>query len=161
MATDLPWIGSPARPPASADSANIEPLYATRSGGRRPIRCVTMGPPAATITPACQPKSTIAATAKTKPSVTPPASTPSTGTGKRSARIMPAKSPAIAARSPARCGAAAKETDAATTVATPATQTGTTIARTRKGTVVGALTAPPMPVWAIGQGQARISAKRG
>ena len=59
------------------------------------------------MTPPCQPKSTIAATAKTKPSVTPPASIPSTGTGKRSARIIPAKRPAIAARSLTECDAEA------------------------------------------------------
>ena len=59
-----------------------------RRGGLRPISRVTVVAPAATKTPACQPKRTIAATAKTNPSVTPPASTPSIGTGNRSATTM-------------------------------------------------------------------------
>src|SRR5881398_1363011 len=129
------------RPPASADSANIEPLYATRSGGRCPTRCVTVGPPAATITPACQPKSRIAATAKTKPSVTPPASTPSTGTGKRSARTMQRKRPASARTSRLECGWRPYETQAARAATAPAAQTGATTARTLDGTGAVLLTA--------------------
>src|SRR5579864_8077249 len=152
------WI---ARPPASADSANIEPLYATRSGGRWPIRCVTVGPPAATITPACQPKSTVAATAKTNPSVTPPASTPSTGAGKRSASTMPRKSPATASPSAVACDVCAYVTHAATTVATPATETGATSARTLGGTELGAFTAPPRPPQAVDQGREHTSGRRG
>ena len=55
--------------------------------------CVNIGPPAATITPAGHPSRMIAETEKTKPRVTPPALTPSTGTGKRSARATLARRP--------------------------------------------------------------------
>ncbi len=63
--------------------------------------------PVATITPAGQPSRMIAETEKTKPSVTPPALTPSTGTGKRSASAMHAISPKSAATSAAERGASA------------------------------------------------------
>src|SRR5438874_8785744 len=149
--TEVSGICSITRPPASADSANIEPLYATRSGGRWPMRCVTVGPPAATITPACQPNNTVAATAKTKPSVTPPASTPSTGTGNRSASTMPTKRPATAPRSEVVCDVRPYVTPAATIVAIPAVTTGATMARTLGGTEAGAFTAPPRPQPAEGQ----------
>jgi len=46
-------------------------------------------------------------TEKTKPSVTPPAPIPSTGTGKRSASAMLAKRPKSSARSDAERGASA------------------------------------------------------
>jgi hypothetical protein len=51
------------------------------------------------ITPAGQPSRMIAEMEKTNPSVIPPALTPSSGTGKRSATTMLAKRPRSCARS--------------------------------------------------------------
>ena len=65
------------------------------------MTCVIIGPPAATITPAGQPSRMIAETEKTNPSVTPPALTPSTGTGNRSATATLAKRPRSSATSDA------------------------------------------------------------
>src|SRR4051812_42688045 len=138
-----------ANPAAVAESANIAPLYATRSGGRWPIRCVTVAPPAATKIPACQPKSTIAATASTSPSVTPPDSTPSTGTGNRSTTTMPTNSAAIEMSVAIECGVSTKVTIATPIAATPATSTGVTIARTLDGGREAAFTVPL-------QGRARL-----
>src|SRR4029077_20532945 len=101
-----------------------------RSGGRRCNRCVNVGPPAATITPAGQPSRMIAETEKTNPSVTPPALTPSTGTGKRSASAMLAMRPKRAATSDAVRGASTYSKIATPTVTAPATITGATTAKT-------------------------------
>src|ERR1700745_1397938 len=86
-----------------------------------------------TISPAAQPKSTIEATPKTNESETPPVSIPSTGTGKRSARVEALSSAASPSRVAVWCGVTANEIAAAHATPTPAIQTGTMTARTRVG----------------------------
>src|SRR3954454_2761227 len=140
--TESPGIVRIARPAIVADNANMAPLYATRSGGRCPIRCVTVAPPAATKGAACHPKRTTVATAKTRPSVTPPASTPSTGTGKRSTSAIPKNSARIASSEPSECEVRAYVKHAAPVATTPATMTGATIARTLEDGAEAVLTAP-------------------
>ena len=68
---------------------------------------MNVGPPITTSTPAGQPSRMIEEMEKTKPSVTPPAPIPSTGTGKRSASAMLAISPKSFARSDAEGDASA------------------------------------------------------
>jgi len=83
--------------------------------------------------PAAQPKSTIEATPKTKDSETPPVSIPSTGTGKRSARVEAVSSAAKPTRVVVLCGVTAKEIAPAHATPRPAAQTGAMTARTRVG----------------------------
>src|SRR6478752_5451310 len=80
-----------------------------------------------------QPKSTSAATAKTKPSETPFASAPSTGTGNRSASVdatTNATTPATVVAEPGLCK---KENVAARCAATPSRETGATTASSLAG----------------------------
>src|SRR3954463_16799904 len=80
-----------------------------------------------------QPKSTRAATANTKPSETPFASAPSTGTGNRSASVeatRKAKTPTTVVSDP---GSLTKENVAARYAATPTRETGPTTARSLAG----------------------------
>src|ERR1700745_1719803 len=86
-----------------------------------------------TISPAAQPKSTIEATPKTNESDTPPVSTPSTGTGKRSARVEAASSAARPMSVVVLCGGTANEAAAAHATPRPATHTGTRTASNRGG----------------------------
>jgi len=94
-------------------------------------------------TPAGQPSRMIEEIEKTKPSVTPPESIPSTGTGKRSASAMLANRPSSAATSPAERGASAYRYAANPTAPVPATTTGATTANTLAGIAAGADTAAP------------------
>src|SRR3954447_25859869 len=83
--------------------------------------------------PAPQPKRISSATAKTNPSETPFASAPSTGTGKRSARVeatRKANTPRIVVADP---GLLKKETVAARYAATPTRETGATTASSLAG----------------------------
>src|SRR3954470_19978871 len=83
--------------------------------------------------PAAQPKSTIEATPKTNESETPPVSIPSTGTGKRSARVEALSSAASPTIVVVLCGVTANEAAAANATLKPARQTGAMTARTRVG----------------------------
>src|SRR6185437_8668514 len=80
-----------------------------------------------------QPKSTSAASAKTKPRETPFASAPSTGTGKRSASVEAmrnAPTPAIVVAEP---GSRAKATVATAYAGMPTSETGATTASSLAG----------------------------
>src|SRR4051812_36981587 len=80
-----------------------------------------------------QPKRISSATAKTKPSETPFASAPSTGTGKRSARVEASRNattPSIVVVEP---GLLKKENVAARYAATPTSETGATTASSLAG----------------------------
>src|ERR1044072_8093498 len=83
--------------------------------------------------PDAQHKSKIESTPKTNESETPPVSIPSTGTGKRSARVEAASSAAKPTRGVVLCGVTANEIAPAQATARPAAQTGTMTARTRAG----------------------------
>src|SRR5689334_6984754 len=104
-----------------------------RIGGRRSSSCEAAGASATTSTPAAQPKRTIEATPKTNESDTPPASIPSTGTGKRSASVDAPSSAARPISVVVLCGVTAKDARAARVTARPAAQTGTITARSRVG----------------------------
>src|SRR5436305_10255933 len=95
--------------------------------------CVIAGARQTTNSPAAQPKSTIEATPKTNESETPPVSIPSTGTGKRSARVEAASSARRPTSVVVLCGVTAKDTAPAHATPRPAAQTGTMTARTRAG----------------------------
>ena len=86
-----------------------------------------------TISPAAQPKRTIDATPKTNESETPPVSTPSTGTGNRSASVEALSNAASPSSVAALCGVIANETAAAHATPSPAAHTGTRTARSRGG----------------------------
>jgi hypothetical protein len=85
-----------------------------------------------TSSPAAQPKRTIEATPKTNESET-PRSTPSTGTGKRSASVEAVSSAAMPRSVVVLCGTTANDAAAAQATPRPATQTGRRTARTRGG----------------------------
>src|SRR5512133_1077260 len=104
-----------------------------RTGGRCSSSCVIAGARKTTRRPAAQPKRTIEATPKTNESETPPVSTPSTGTGKRSARVEASRSAARPSSVAVLCGVTAKDTTAAQVTPRPAAQTGTSTARSRDG----------------------------
>src|SRR6476619_318850 len=104
-----------------------------RKGGRCSSTWVMAGARQTTNSPAAQPNSTIDATPKTKESDTPPVSIPSTGTGKRSARVEAASSAARPTRVVVLCGVTANESTAAHATPKPAAQTGAMTARTRVG----------------------------
>src|SRR5919197_4591219 len=104
-----------------------------RIGGRCSRSCVIAGATKTTRRPAAQPKRTIEATPNTKESETPPVSTSSTGTGKRSARVEALRSAASPSSVVALCGVTANDPAAAHATPSPATQTGTRTARSRGG----------------------------
>src|SRR4029450_12210885 len=104
-----------------------------RTGGRCSSSCVIAGARKTTRRPAAQPKRTIEATPKTNESETPPVSTPSTGTGKRSARVEARRSAARPSSVVVLCGVTAKDTTAAQVTPRPAAQTGRRTARSRGG----------------------------
>src|SRR3954470_11605207 len=100
--------------------------------GRCSSSCVIVGGRTTTSTPAAQPKRTIDATPKTKESET-PGSIPSTGTGKRSAKVDAARSATRPISVVVLCCESANETAPASVTARPARQTGATTARSRGG----------------------------
>src|SRR5262245_65568341 len=104
-----------------------------RIGGRCSISWVIAGARNTTSKPAAQPKRTIDATPKTNESDTPPVSTPSTGTGKRSARVEAASSAARPTSVVVLCGVTANEAAAAQATPRPATHTGRRTASNRGG----------------------------
>src|SRR5215210_5032321 len=128
-----PWSGAATVPAAVAARASTETLYATRIGGRCSSSCVIAGATKTTIRPAAQPKRTIEATPNTNESETPPVSTPSTGTGKRSASVEALTSAAIPSSVAVLCCETANEAAAAQATPSPAAQTGTKTARSRGG----------------------------
>src|SRR5215217_2080514 len=128
-----PCSGDEAAPVALAASASTETLYATRIGGRCSSSWVTAGARKTTSRPAAQPKRTIEATPNTNESETPPVSTPSTGTGKRSASVEARSSAARPSSVVVLCGVPAKDTTAAAVTPRPAAQTGTSTASSRGG----------------------------
>src|SRR5215218_685335 len=128
-----PCSGDEAAPAAVAASASTETLYTTRIGGRCSRSWVTAGARKTTSRPAAQPKRTIEATPKTNESETPPVSTPSTGTGKRSASVEARSSAARPSSVVVLCGVTAKDTTAAEVTPRPAAHTGTSTARSRGG----------------------------
>src|SRR3954462_8231709 len=80
-----------------------------------------------------QPNRSRAATAKTKPSETPFASAPSTGTGNRSASVEASRNAPTPTTVVVEPGSPAKENVAATYAATPTRETGATTARSLAG----------------------------
>src|SRR5215813_8741656 len=147
-----PAIGVETAAAAVAASATTETLYAIRIGGRCSSSCEAAGARATTITPAAQPKRTIEATPKTKDSETPPTSMPSTGTGKRSARVDAASRAAMPMTVVVLCGVTAKDAIAPTVTPRPATQTGTMTASSRVGGRTRCDMVPvPLPVEVVGE----------
>src|SRR5262245_10820529 len=128
-----PSSGDDTAPAAVAASASTETLYATRTGGRCSSNWVMAGARKTTSRPAAQPKRTIEATPKTNDSETPPVSTPSTGTGNRSASVEARSSAARPSSVVVLCGVTAKDTTAAQVTPRPAAQTGRRTARSRGG----------------------------
>src|SRR5437588_5502715 len=109
------------------------------------MSCPTAGATTTATRPAAQPKSITAATPNTNESETPAASRPSSGTGKRSARIIAAaKRHRPTAVSAPRCEPAS-EASAAAKAATPAAQTTATTAASRRGCRL-VVTEPSLPV---------------
>src|ERR671936_2584565 len=92
-----------ANPAAAAASAKTALLYATRIGGRCSTRCMIATAEKPTSTPALQQKSRIDERTNTNDSETPPASVPSSGTGKRSASVHATSSAAIEINVDALC----------------------------------------------------------
>ena len=113
--------------------------------GRCSKSCVTAGASTTTSKPAAQPNRTIEATPKTNESDTPGGPTPSTGTGKRSARVEAVTNAASPRMVLVMCGVIANETIAAQVTPRPARQTGKTTASRRGGGKACCLTAP-LPV---------------
>src|SRR5215217_4867528 len=128
-----PCSGDEAAPAAVAASASTETLYTTRIGGRCSRSWVTAGARKTTSRPAAQPKRTIEATPKTNESETPPVSTPSTGTGNRSAKVEALTSAAMPSSVAAWCGVVAKATAAAHVTPSPPMQTGARTTSSRGG----------------------------
>src|SRR5215468_10813645 len=95
--------------------------------------------------PASQPNRTSVATTKTYSSETPPASAPSTGTGKRSANIAAISKAPIPMRSTSSCAPRAKKNAALARVKVPAAHTGTNTASSRGGRPGRIVTALPLP----------------
>src|SRR5690242_4187050 len=113
--------------------------------GRCSKSCVTAGASTTTSRPAAQPKRTIEATPKTNDSETPGGPTPSTGTGKRSARVEAVTRAANPRMVVVLCGVIANDAIAAHVTPRPGRQTGNTTANRRGGGRAGRLTAP-LPV---------------
>jgi hypothetical protein len=105
-----------------------------RIGGRvRQISATSVGAVTQTTVAGAQPKSTSAATVKTNPSETPFASAPSTGTGKRSARVDATRNATTPTTVVVDPGSRAKKNVAAQNAATPTRETGATTASNLAG----------------------------
>src|SRR5919197_3888659 len=111
-----------------------------RIGAPCSSRVTTAGVAKSTGAPAARPNSSTAEIPKTKASETPFASTPSSGTGNRSASREAASSAETPSSVVAECSLVANDAAAATVVANPAAQTGRTTGKTRPVAASSAVT---------------------
>src|SRR5260221_775471 len=134
MGASTPCIWRRMRPATAPTMPKTPALKGARIGGRvRQISATSVGAVTQTTVAGAQPKSTSAATVKANPSETRFASAPSTGTGKRSARVDATRNASTPTTVVVEPGSRTKKNVAAQNAATPTRETGATTASNLAG----------------------------